>query len=284
MVRKEEQGPLVLLEDDRGRNGANRQVPEPGDGNAADLKERPDEAAGFQKKHLQASEKETTSAPPQTDLAQQPDKTSMLAEKNASEKTLQTFQNAEENYIINPGSALDNFSRISQPHSSAEDLAKANPNYKQGAEYRENCQRCVPAYELRRRGYDVQAKPAQVTANGKISPHDPFNQNMRWFTGIFSNIQWKTCRTGAERKTIEDMMLSWGDGARAEIYVAWKTGGAHVFVAEQINGKTMYSDPQSGTVDFAYAFAQAKSGSILFARIDLLQVTDTIKECIDNVR
>ncbi len=171
-VRKEEQGPLVLLEDERGRNGANRQVPEPGDGNAADLKERPDEAAGFQKKHLQASEKETktTSAPPQADLAQQPDKTSMLAEKNSSEKTLQTFQNAEENYIINPGSALDNFSRISQPHSSAEDLAKANPNYKQGAEYRENCQRCVPAYELRPRGYDVQAKPAQVTANGKISP------------------------------------------------------------------------------------------------------------------
>lgn len=41
---------------------------------------------------------------------------------------------------------------------------------------------------------------------------------------------------------------------------------------------------QSGTVDFAYAFAQAKSGSILFAIIDLLQVTDTIKECIDNVR
>ena len=35
----------------------------------------------------------------------------------------------------------------------------ANPNYAKGEEYRTNCQRCIWAYEMRRRGYDVEAKP-----------------------------------------------------------------------------------------------------------------------------
>jgi SPP1 gp7 family putative phage head morphogenesis protein len=38
-------------------------------------------------------------------------------------------------------------------------LKGTNPNYALGWKYQNNCQRCVPAYELRRRGYDVTAKP-----------------------------------------------------------------------------------------------------------------------------
>lgn len=46
----------------------------------------------------------------------------------------------------------------------------ANPNYDRTqtyAEYTMNCQRCVVAYELRRRGYDVTAQP---TYNGDELP------------------------------------------------------------------------------------------------------------------
>lgn len=43
---------------------------------------------------------------------------------------------------------------------SIEDSLKgANPKYARGTQYGVNCQRCVQAYELRRRGYDVEALP-----------------------------------------------------------------------------------------------------------------------------
>ena len=36
-------------------------------------------------------------------------------------------------------------------------LSGTNPNYDKAREYQINCQRCVPTYEMRRRGYDVEA-------------------------------------------------------------------------------------------------------------------------------
>ena len=49
-----------------------------------------------------------------------------------------------------------------------EDAVKgANPNYHSSHDYKINCQRCVQAYELRRRGYDVVAKP-KPSVNNKI--------------------------------------------------------------------------------------------------------------------
>ena len=36
---------------------------------------------------------------------------------------------------------------------------KVNPNYNKDNSYKTNCQSCVVAYEARRRGYDVEAKP-----------------------------------------------------------------------------------------------------------------------------
>lgn len=40
-----------------------------------------------------------------------------------------------------------------------EALAATNPNYDKGLEWQQNCQRCVFAYEMERRGYDVEAMP-----------------------------------------------------------------------------------------------------------------------------
>lgn len=39
------------------------------------------------------------------------------------------------------------------------DRGNANPGYRSGGGYGRNCQSCVPAYEMRRRGYDVIALP-----------------------------------------------------------------------------------------------------------------------------
>lgn len=40
-----------------------------------------------------------------------------------------------------------------------EALAGSNPHYREGREWQQNCQRCIYAYEMQRRGYDVEALP-----------------------------------------------------------------------------------------------------------------------------
>ena len=163
-------------------------------------------------------------------------------------------------------------------------IKMVNPSHNKGAEYQQSCQRCVPAYELRRRGFDVTAKPAKVTAKGALSRTDKVVQNGGWYNGIFENIKWKMGNAGSGLNDIEKAMKSYGDGSRAEVYVQWKNGGAHVFVAEQVRGKTVFIDPQSGNEDVSHYFNDVKHGATLFARIDNLAVKDLIEECVQNRR
>ena len=51
------------------------------------------------------------------------------------------------------------------PMAQTEAMKGANPRYNLDLSYKINCQRCVPTYEMRRRGYDVAANPN----NGGIS-------------------------------------------------------------------------------------------------------------------
>lgn len=199
-------------------------------------------------------------------------------------KAAETVEKSGKSGIIEPGGVLDKFDRKAQSTGLEPDLKASNPKYGSGTGYTQNCQRCVPAYELRRRGYNVQAKPAIVTPTGKLSSKDPIIQGSKWMNGIFGNIQWKKVWTGNGLSDIENAMAGWGDGARAEVYVNWKNGGAHVFIAEQVNGQTRFLDPQSGAPDYRSKFASVKSGYTMFARIDNLSVLDAIEECVENVR
>ena len=53
----------------------------------------------------------------------------------------------------------NNWKLILGEHTLADDIKAVNPKYSQGTEYQINCQRCVQVYELRQRGFDVEAMP-----------------------------------------------------------------------------------------------------------------------------
>lgn len=74
-------------------------------------------------------------------------------------------------------------------------------------------------------------------------------------------------------------MAGYGEESRAVIYVAWKNGGAHVFIAEHKNGETIFIDLQSGKTDVANYSNQAKPDRILYCRIDNLKFSDYINGC-----
>ena len=139
--------------------------------------------------------------------------------------------------------------------------------------YRENCQRCVWAYEMQRRGYDVEALP---TYKGDDLPSygnwmGIVDGNLtREYIGIHYG-QTKSNKSVVANAT--ETMRGWGEGSRGIVRVCWSgTRNGHVINVEYKNGKITGYDAQSGKT---YTnLAQALKGS----RLDYTQIIRT-----DNV-
>ena len=160
-----------------------------------------------------------------------------------------------------------------------------NPNYSKGREWRINCQRCVPAYEARCRGYDVTAKPNTKAETGQIYDNlAPFSDN--W---LFPQVEGAVGIPYKKKKDIEAKMEEWGDGARCQIVCKWKGGrksGAHTFMAVQKEGKTHFVDPQSGNENCERYFKSIScrgrgTSYAKFARIDNLKFNDRMRLSCD---
>ena len=138
-------------------------------------------------------------------------------------------------------------------------------------EYKLNCQRCVQTYELRRRGYDVIARPKPKTHNTVtwgsecFIPKGKYNHSREAYT------------LGQTEAAIKKELKNAPDGARYSIYVKWKRnygGGAHVFIAEKTDGVIHYVDPQAGKMDVSDYFSKGSSGKFGFFRLDNKNLTD----------
>lgn len=181
------------------------------------------------------------------------------------------------------------FRQISGGHTPAQDLAASNPHYRDGVEWRINCQRCVGAYEMRRRGYDVTARPRPMAGN-RPDPSDslPNRLSPNGWPHMFEGATLERCasNTGANtRKKVEALMASYGDGSRAIVRVEWQKrygGGGHVFIAEQRDGSTVFIDPQSGSEDCSQYFGLVKKGETYCVRVDDKPFTDLIQEAVEE--
>lgn len=102
---------------------------------------------------------------------------------------------------------------------------------------------------------------------------------------IANKIDWSMprviCIAGDFNKYDEEAMSIWGDGARAQIVVLWERGGGHTFVAEQENGKTHFYDPQNAQFNCSLYFDDVVLDSVNFCRIDRLNPSEYIKECME---
>ena len=176
-------------------------------------------------------------------------------------------------------SVMDTVPKISGEHTFTQDLQNTNPNYSSGnLSWTNNCQRCVSAYEARRRGYDVTAAPVPE-GDDEISHIFPVEK------GIFSPYEGAepidvSANSGTQAAlNIDDLMESWGDGARAIVCVQWRAGQGHAFIAERVDGQTRYVDPQTGNPQVRTHFILAKGSGAWCGRIDNLPFTERIHEC-----
>lgn len=169
--------------------------------------------------------------------------------------------------------------KMKKDGDNSSDLLMTNPGWDSGKkEYRQNCQRCVSTYEMRRRGFDVVAKPCFDSENDKLA----IFRELAWVnrkTGEVPERIW--CMKGSGKAEIERLMKKWKDGARAIVGVNWKDGsGGHVFIAENRKGKIVYIDPQNGDSDCSKYFKRAKMSNI--NRIDDCDPSEMILDCCAN--
>lgn len=76
-------------------------------------------------------------------------------------------------------------------------------------------------------------------------------------------------------------MKGFGDGARMEVLIIWKDNTSHVFVAEQMNGKTHFIDPQVNiNCEDYFNFTDIKG--VLAVRIDNSEFSDKVKKFIQE--
>lgn len=193
--------------------------------------------------------------------------------------------NSENNYSENSDKSqksLLDFKRIQGEHTWEQDAKSVNPLYETGKrEYTTNCQRCVCAYEMRRRGYDVTAKPRLPDNIDKL----PYMNETGW-PSVFKDyelIKLESKSASNRIKKVEEQMNEWGNGARAIVKISWNDGsGGHVFCAEQVNGNTKLLDPQSGRLNANALFYLSNKYKTYLMRTDNLKITNKIFECCEG--
>lgn len=187
----------------------------------------------------------------------------------------------------------DTLGQKGAPKSIANSTLDTNPLYNRDYnEFTMNCQRCVVAYELNRRGYDVEARPTfQGDKLPSVAYYDRKNGTLegRW-KGAFRdaksvNVGVNGNNTKAEKaviSNIENQVRNWGDGARGVIQIFYRSGGGHVFNVENQGGRVVYVEAQAGKLkNFATeTIHNVDTGSVSMIRTDNLRISDRAKNFV----
>lgn len=176
--------------------------------------------------------------------------------------------------LCTPTKAADEFNRIEGTHTYLDDARAVNPRYYEDAVYRENCTHSVAAYEMRRRGWDVEATGAK---EDDIYRHDWTSTWGLFGSGVF---------LGGDDPLldIEKVILYAGDGARYEICLEWNAAKGHVIVGENIDGEVVWIDPQRGKAGTSVRDLFNRAENAWYVRIDDLAINMAIMQdlCVNS--
>jgi hypothetical protein len=107
-------------------------------------------------------------------------------------------------------------------------------------DYQRNCTRCVTAYEMRRRGYDVKARGVTTPeAPTKRTNHTASNWREKDGSVREPLVPWG-------KKQTEEIIMSWDVGARGFMSGAWRSGGGHIWNVERTKDGYIFVEAQTG--------------------------------------
>ena len=157
--------------------------------------------------------------------------------------------------------------------SLREAVSGTNPHFGEGPEYENNCQRCVAAYEMRRRGFAVRAMPRPMNPDG--TPANDTDTN-RWRTAFRS--EWFDCGQDSGKTDVLRRMDEWGVGSRAIVEITWKNGFRHVFVVENMKHGVQFLDPQTSNMNVSRYFDIIRPGATRIMRCDNAAPTALVRK------
>lgn len=174
-----------------------------------------------------------------------------------------------------------------QPMSIQKAYHGANPFHSYTHDdFSKNCQRCVVAYEMRRRGYDVTAQPTFENDRLPTVRYSGRNGELRqgMWTSAFKSarpVSVGAPQTSKVYDNVRAQMKEYGHRARAVVSVGWKRGGGHVFIVENQNGRMVYVDPQTSKIySPKNVFQNADSKSVTLTRVDNLRVSGKMDQFV----
>lgn len=123
------------------------------------------------------------------------------------------------------------------PSSVKEDCAAVNPHYGEEAGYGINCAWCTTAYDLRRRGYDVEA------------PSVTHGMTFAEETQLYKDTTMADWKTPHNNEELFEQIAEEGNGARGRLSVLWNDGtGGHAMAWEVVNNIPYVIDCQSNDI------------------------------------
>lgn len=195
--------------------------------------------------------------------------------------------------------SFSELNKIKTKQSNDEHQNKVNPNFNDKTyDYRMNCSFCTAAYDLRKRGYDVEANPISTVEAYTI------DDICSWYKGAkkVSNYDVRaahdaTVKTRDDVLGKKDLLLksleSNGEGARGHLGLYYFDGSGHDVVWEIENGKTVIRDCQTGKIadltdgygDIILTmegFEPAIISGYDYVRVDNLEPTEEILRTVRN--
>lgn len=164
---------------------------------------------------------------------------------------------------------------------------KINPKYSALTyDYSMNCTFCTAAYDLRKRGYDVEANPISTVEGYNIDDVCSWYKGAKSVSSFDLQYAYATTITSQKDALSKTELLSkslegHGEGARGHMVLYWKDGGAHDVIWEVENGKAVLRDCQLGkVVDISEYLSY--SSSYKYVRVDNLEPTEEILRTVRN--
>ena len=172
---------------------------------------------------------------------------------------------------------LPNLKRKTGVMTPNEDMAACNPKYSKGGVYKKNCISCALAYDLRRRGYDVEAASIDTTSvtNGSLPVQ------LGFYKGEKLEIFEVPNNPDVAVKQFTKNLLSYGDRSRGMLRIRWKNGDGHAVVWEVDGRSLLIRDSQNNTIADLSDYIH-RSKTFYYFRTDNLEPTEKTLRFVKN--
>ena len=143
--------------------------------------------------------------------------------------------------------------------------------------YKNNCISCALAYDLRRRGYDVESVGVDTTkvTNGSLPVQLGFYKGEKLEVFDVSDDPNVVTRQFTKK------LIGHGNDSRGMLRIRWKNGDGHTVVWEVNDDFVIIRDPQNNTiVDLSNYMKRAKT--LYYFRTDNLELTKKVCRLVQN--